>query len=478
MNRKAMTYQHPRNAKCLCGSGKKFKRCCSDRYKSERPADRSFTLFNEKNYGEALLQCRADITRYTIWHRSHTEPPLKDGFEPIKELLHLDIEALSDLVDLLLHCYERVRLLDEFPAVLERLRDNIKHERWHHRIIYFHSLCALLPNWNSSAGRRELRKIGSIDDVEDIKIIQLYLDLFREEIPFSKNLEIIEKVITLADEWIDILQYKSLKAIQYLLIDKVEDAKAILIKAVDEARKSIDEAITAYQAVRTADSMSLLSQLVESEKLLDEAIDLYQRALQDDSWRPSGLAELHRCIGDAWRYKEEWEQARVHYEKSLELSPHNVSLVFLAECQLRSGKLSEAESLLNDVKPEKLDLNEYCDYVFVFSAFSVAHGGRGILQKAEQLLRSTDIREPYFKQRQQDLLISILECRANGPSEGLLKRTFALMNRFVHSASRYVMLQPNIMGLGLNVNRIIADSEQVHRRRDEMASNRRMEHDQ
>ena len=91
-------YEPSRNSECLCGSGRKFKRCCARTYKADRPAVAAFAAYNDERYEEALKICRADITQYTIQHKNHTEPLLRneEAHELVQALLFIDIRALSE----------------------------------------------------------------------------------------------------------------------------------------------------------------------------------------------------------------------------------------------------------------------------------------------------------------------------------------------------------------------------------------------
>ena len=91
---------------------------------------RTRALIAENNYLEALHACRAEITQYTIWHKSHTEPAVHAGVPKAEWLHNIDIRAMADIVDTLLWCHKKTEMMDEFPAVLERLRDNIRDIAW------------------------------------------------------------------------------------------------------------------------------------------------------------------------------------------------------------------------------------------------------------------------------------------------------------------------------------------------------------
>ena len=91
-------------------------------------------------------------------------------------LLEIDIRALSELVDMLLFCHVQASRLSKFSAALERLRANIDDPRWQRKIVYLHAMAALGSNWYEPAGRAELRKLGAIEEDDDVETVQVYLD--------------------------------------------------------------------------------------------------------------------------------------------------------------------------------------------------------------------------------------------------------------------------------------------------------------
>jgi SEC-C motif len=226
-----------RNGPCLCGSGLKYKHCCADRLPGhDHLGSRTRKLLNEENFKAALHACRADLTQYTIWHKSHTEPAVRRGMPKKGSLLEVDIRAMSEIVDDLLLCHIKTEMMSDFPAVLERLRGNINDPAWQLKITYLHALTALGPDWEEIAGRRELRKLGSIADDEDVEILQLYLDLFGDDLTFSEKLEIIDRILALSKKFSDRIHYRASKAALFFTIGDRRKAESELTDAIAEAR--------------------------------------------------------------------------------------------------------------------------------------------------------------------------------------------------------------------------------------------------
>jgi hypothetical protein len=64
---------------CLCGTGKKYKDCCWQNLPGFDIGTQYTSAIREHHLERALLATRVDIVRYTIWHKSHTEPVLYQG---------------------------------------------------------------------------------------------------------------------------------------------------------------------------------------------------------------------------------------------------------------------------------------------------------------------------------------------------------------------------------------------------------------
>ena len=139
---------------CLCGSGLRYKGCCSARLPGHNNGIRWKRFAKEQRWTEMIRHLRADVTQYTIWHLSHTAPAVAKRPELRHAyLMNLDIEALSDYVESLMWGYARKGWLGHLPATLDRLRTNIDDPRWHAKIAYQRGICALWQHDRAQAAR-------------------------------------------------------------------------------------------------------------------------------------------------------------------------------------------------------------------------------------------------------------------------------------------------------------------------------------
>jgi tetratricopeptide (TPR) repeat protein len=409
-----------------------------------------------RKFKDALHTCRAYVTQYTIWHKSHTEPAISSGFPQKERLLEIDIRALAEIIDDLIACHINLEMMDEVPAVLERLRSNINHPDWQRKIAYFHVLHALWPDWDSRAGRREMKKLGSVADEKDVEILQLYLDLYRDSLSFSAQQDLIDRILNNTNSnFTDLLHYKGAKAALFLTIGDREKAETELEEALTEARNRTT--LNEYQRYCLAQTLSLLGALRADNAMLTEALKLYQKLLAEGDWTPFGRAKLLGLIGETHWRKQEWEKACEVYVQAIEASPLAINKVFLSECLLQLEQLSEAARTLADVQSSSLSAAEKVDYAFAFAAIAIEAGDRKRLEHATVILKALQIRNPLFRERRDAFLLNVQEVLTSGPSIPLTRRTRRLFTGLARFVSTYFVLKPSFMGMGVDVGKILED---------------------
>jgi tetratricopeptide (TPR) repeat protein len=452
-------FRPSRNSYCLCGSGEKFKRCCADKLPGGRIGHKRRLAIDKGEYDKALAECRADVTQYTIWHKSHTEPLLRIVPEQGRTLLDVDIDALGDLVEVLRWCYIKCERAIEFPAVLERLRENINDVRWQRKIIYFQAVHSLWPDWIKANGRRELSKLGSMREETDVQILQLYLDLFGEDLTFSQGQDVIERIVELAERDVDRLHYRGVRALQYLTIGDKLKAEEELDAAISAFRASVDVTnLTPYEKDLLAMSLETLGELRRDVRLVDESIELYQELIKlGDYWTPAGRSHLLRFLGDAYRHKSAWGEARDAYAEAVREVGSSVASVFLAQCLLHLDGWKEAANAISKAKPQELSSGEYYDYVVAVAVIAIESEDRKRLLAAQRLLRDLKAPEPYFREQRDSLLLDVIETEQSGKSKTIVRRAMRALGGIAGTASRYLKLEPNFMGLGVNVGKMLED---------------------
>ncbi|MES5485469.1 SEC-C domain-containing protein [Bradyrhizobium sp. INPA03-11B] len=233
---------------CPCASGKKFKDCCWPRLPDFDIGKAYTAAMKNRHLDRALLATRADVTQYTIWHKTNTAPALAAGAVGLR-LLRIDVNALNAYVGHLSWLYFRLGLWEEWPAVLDRLRNNIQHQLWYRKIVYHKAFYHVGPGGDREKARQELAKAGPITkNEEDVELLRLYVDLQSDDLPFAARIEMLDRILELDDDRETVLQYQGAKAVQYFMIGDAQTAEQQLNDVISMVQlTTADQPLKGYE---------------------------------------------------------------------------------------------------------------------------------------------------------------------------------------------------------------------------------------
>lgn len=456
---------------CLCGSGRRYHACCRDNLPGfER--GRAFTgAWAIADWKGGLTAIRADVTQYTIWHRSHTAPPgrvLPDALR-FGSLFIVDIAALSELVADLVQTYFQLGRQAELDRVLGRLAGNIDDPRWARKILYHRGIVALGMDRRTVAQAR-VRELGPITASEaDLDVLQLSLDVNSDELGFSERRALLDRVLELTSSPADKIQYSGAKAFGLLMVDDRQGAKAELTKiraAINEM--NAERPLTGRSAVYACLVLQHLAVLDHDDAGLLEVTAWYDRLLGEPGWPAEGVAHLMKLKGDVLRYGGRFDAAVEAYDHALSAGPDPVASVFRAECLMRAGRVTVAKDAILSIETVGMDRHGAADHAFILAIIALSLPSPAFLERAQMALASVKTPEPYFDTQRLNLLVAVQNARtlaAEAPEPVDVGPLLSILD----SLSRYVQLQPNVAGVGLNLNNMIDDYIARERRQLETA---------
>jgi len=439
---------------CPCASGKKFKDCCWRHLPGFDIGKAYMQALRDRQQDRALLAARADVTQYTIWHKTNTAPFIAKG-DVALELLRIDVEALGAYVGRLSSLYFGHTIWRDWPAALDRLRANIEHPWWHKKIAYYRAVYHLAPEGDRTEARRELAKAGPVTkDEADLDLLHLYVDLEFDDQPFAARIEILDRILALSDERQNQLQYRGVKAIQYFLIGDVKTARLQLAEVVAMVRETEnDERLEGYEKHLFGSILQLLGSLNHDKEMLKESIAHFHALLEED-WTTHGKATFHREIGDSYRYAGEWDLAERAYRDAIALGGSDLDRVHVAECLLYREQIKDAAREIDTIRRDALSRHEFEDFVFAYAAIAIWSDMSDRLAEARSLLQNLGTGEPVFSERRLNLLLRVTETLANGKAS-IEAKSDSTPGGGLATVSNFFLLQPNIAGLGININAII-----------------------
>ena len=443
-------YEPGRNDPCLCGSGRKFKKCCMGSYSSDAASD-ARNSFNQGLYEEALRSCRQHLTWYRLCHQAHTIPFLRSKTKESTDLLEIDIEALAEIAGLLHRCYLRTEQSESFPSVLECLSNAIADPRWKSKITYLRALWWLVDKEDRAAALAVVSEID-IGDCGDPEILQLYLGVSPHELPFKAMVDILDRIVANTHRASDVLQYTITKGIAYCLINEIPQGCQIMGEAISQYRGLAGEHRTLNGDWHLACGLQLLGEFEGKPTVVRDSITRYvalQQEVNDKKYAAAYSAEIEKSLGDCWSFLGDYDEAVRHYEASLKQESADLTRVFLARAQANLGDMKAARETLLSVNSSQFNVYAHYDFAMSWACLATRSLDSEDIETAKLHLKKAQSFWPIFISQRDSALIGLLEMSPH-KTEGGFRSLIWILNR-------YVSLNPNLFGIGINLNRIVDD---------------------
>lgn len=439
-----------RNEPCLCGSGRKFKKCCMGTY-SDGTQERPFEKYNRGLYEEALVACRHHFTWYVLCHKAHTIPFLASKTQEAANLLKVDIEALGSLIDLLHLCYYRTGQTDEFPLVLARVANAIDDSRWRDKLLYQETLWWLFEKEDRAIALNTVSKVD-IRTCIDPEILAVYIDVCPDNLPFSEMAGILDRILSNTESQSYKLQYSVLKGIVYALIKDTGRGCEIIRAAIDNYVSLNEKDKSPYGDYQLAHALELLGQISNDKDPANQADAHYTRILKkakELEYSKGLLAEITKCIGDCKSFLGQYEEAVRFYKESLGYEETDKTKVFLSRAYANDGNTDLSRQVLKSINAQSFDDAYFYDNAISWAILATITLSPDDIQEAKAHLKQAKAYWPLSVAHRDSMLIQLMEITPK-TSAGKLRTLLDVLNR-------YVSLNPNFFGIGININRIVED---------------------
>ncbi len=445
-------YEPSRKKPCVCGSGVKFKSCCSGNYTS-KSLDQFRKEYNSGNYKTALMHARHHFTWYALSHKAHTIQLLKINKDAGENLLNIDIEALAELLENIYLCYSKLDKSEEFLDVIENARNIISDKRWDAKIAYARGLWYLVNKHDTKAAFLELELID-IQTCNDPSVLSLYIDVYPKELTLTESINIIDRIISNTLKESVRLQYRVLKAIKYYLVCQNKDGKKFFDEAISKFTGLSEDEKSSYGKLQLAYAMETYASLENSKDFLKDAREIATSLIdeaEEKKYKKEYFADLHKLLGDCAAGLGDNETAIKEYTFSLQQSSSQLTKVFLARSLNNNGEYDNARDVLVSINDEEFDTQEMFDLAITWAIIATTSLGKNDLEEAKHRLKNVKSKDPLFIQYRDSWIIELLEITPK-TKPGKLKS-------LLRSLNKYVILNPNIFGVGININKIIDDTE-------------------
>jgi tetratricopeptide (TPR) repeat protein len=418
---------------------------------SDIAQEKAFEKFNKGLYEEALVACRHHFTWYVLCYKAHTVPFLASQTKEAAELLKIDIEALGSLIDLLHLCYFRTGRTDEFPSVLARVTNAIDDPRWRDKILYQETLWWLFEKEDRIMALSVVSKVD-IGSCIDPEILAIYLHVCPDDLPFNEIAGILDRILLNTDNQSYKLQYSVLKGIAYSLINDMRYGCEIIRTAINNYVSLNERDKSPYGDYQLAHALELLGQVSNDVDSISKADLHYARILEEAKqlgYSTALLAEITKCIGDCKAFLGQYKEAIRFYKESLIYDAIDNTKVFLARAYANDGNTDLSRQILKSINAKPFDDAFFYDYAVSWAILATHSLRPEDIEVAKVQLKVAKPHWPLFVEHKDAMLIQLMEITP--------KTSTGKLRGLVDALNRYVSLNPNLFGIGININRIVED---------------------
>lgn len=443
------------NNSCVCGSGIKFKKCCKNTYSSEA-SELFFNAYNNGNYKDALIHARNYFTWYALSHKAHTVS-LNNAHHAISEhMLSVDIEVISELLENLHLCYYQLKRIDDFLDVIERVRNVVQDKRWEIKIAHARGIWYLADQHNAAAAFASIKMID-IQSCCDPDFLTLYLDVNPIRLSLAETVDITDRIIANTKKESVKLQYRVLKAIKLYLACQQENFSNMVEEAISDFASLSEKKKSLYGKVQLVNTLEIYGKITHKSDVLERGREEVKKLIKDVKHGSKKLiADLYKLLGDFEEDLTNHHDAIEAYSESLKLMPSELTKVFLAKSTCASGDFNKATELLKAIDDTMLD--ELGDFDLAISWALIAAKSRiyASIEEAKKRLKAVKAYDPAFIQLRDQLIIDLLETNPKIKSGSIRK--------VIRTLNKYISLNPNFFGVGIDFNKMIDDTESISKK--------------
>ena len=428
---------------CLCGSGFKYKNCCKDEWPKY---DYRVGEVRPRTAIQKLKKLRAHITWYRLCHLAHTVRDMHSGKDATK-MLELDLSSMQGMTRKALSLYESCHCADDYPLMLHQLSGAIADERWAWFLCAEEALFFLAFKSDRARARSVMAKFRW-QDVENSEFLEVYLDVHSGLLGHVDVVAIASKVVDLTGCASSRFQYRFIIAVQYFLHNEAGRAEKLARQAITDFEQTRVEERTAYGRVLLARGYMHLGEILADEQMLAKAIELLLLECDDDRFTSEATADFLCDVGQCYFALKKYYLAEKYYSKSISVCNPPLANVYLGKVQVYLGRLDRARGIFAELDLVKMSPVNYFDYSIVVCELALRTQVPSDISKALDMIKSVRANDPYFMGVVQELIVALYE---------LPKKNVSRIVSIIAAINKYVTLNPNFNGVGVDINSMIND---------------------
>lgn len=441
-----------RNDKCLCGSNIKFKFCCKNLITEDYYLKKTDEAIRNKEYDEAYLFCNADLTKYLISMKRHTELLLKSNSKAGNALLEIDLKALEEIFSKLSYISYNGNIkfsIDEKFGRIEEVFDNKKY----HELIRFYRVLFISIFEDNRDKVRELLIDYDYNEIDKVELLELFYEKVASEFEYSNKIKVLLILIEKEPNGIQKIKYSMILALKYNINGEIQSSIATTKHVIDLIEEVNGKDITEYECYTIAGTYFYCALILKDNSFYKLCIDTYNILLgKIDKTEKKEMANIYNDIGEAYLMDGEYYQAIVAFNKSLEIQFNHLSHINISRANIELDRFEDAVKEIYDLNIDSIPEINLLDYLITMGRILIKKDDRNKAQEIYDTLKQLEVEEKLFRDYKNDVLIDLLE-----QYKGFyVDKTSTSLSNTIDTINQSVELKPNFMGIGINFNYIIS----------------------
>lgn len=431
---------------CLCGSNRKYDRCCKPYIKMSWKDSEAYRTL--ENYDEEYCINNALMTSYISKIKANTEFFVEKGIRN-HPLLEIDKKAMKEFFDIFISMKAQGLISVDLISKFERIESFFKIKELKEECYKAIGVQGIIFETKRKKVKEILKKLD-YKKIEDIELLMIYLELHLKEIEILERIEILKKITTSDIKDIEKLRY-------YILLIKIlkdidSDDYAKELEKIDEILEDIDINNLSEGLLIEFLKNLVIYQIFSERNVLDY---LENKLLINDLEKNIGddielKIEYYRSIGEIYYMQHKYDKAIESIKKILELRYDIWAYIDLARYYLENGDLESAFKIMDKLDPSTIPSYNKFDYFLTFGRIFLLKNNP---KKAEELYE--ELENIKSGKMEKDVLSSylkeLLNCyKSFKDNKGNTEETSGILN----TLNSIFELKPNFYGIGININAI------------------------
>lgn len=428
--------------KCPCCSGKLFKYCCKP-YIGSSHEDYEAALENYEYINAYNIEI-ARLTDYLTKIYAHTIPLLNDENPIGVFLFELDIKAVEEFMENIFYVLGNKKIEDNLEKRFWAISKVIQNERWESLFQFYTILyCNLFEKQNKNQYINEIE----ISTKTDKRLLQVIFSALDYQHGIGKKLEIGSLIIQKSDSKFEQLQYQFSIAIEYYIANDKESSKKYADQVIAELENYDIEEANICEVIKIAEIYEFYAGIFDRREYYSKAMELYAKCEKSGMLNNSGYSMVYNSMAYLYLKQQMFDTAIEYFNKGFEFEKNNFSLIHLAETYLYTKIPEKAEEYLKCIEYGSLG-TDVVDYYIVKAKLYIFVDNKEEIKRLISEMKNIDLsRIPLFN----DIF--------NGLINELQKKRDAERSFIdkMQNICKYLILQPNIGGIGIDVGKILDD---------------------